>query len=286
SNRFTTAYCGNAALTILFYDWLLCLHQEVACIWKPAGGLNAGSLVYALNRFPMIVGLVIATTTIYPSYSRWIMLHSCHFVFGSLNFFTLLSRFSSGMFSAFRVYAVSGRKVVPTLIVSLLSITTIINTIIVNGGFTTVEILPSPFNCSGFVRLSPQWTFSVMALLNVLHITLTAISLDPLGDSASYVTLFTDPISSVLTSRFILNLRQVDHRRMPSETMPSGGDIHFAPHSSSGRSTLPCFIASFGEPLHTAPVGSEVVNEAEDAGEDSGKADGLSTTRDRVDASM
>ena len=42
----------------MLFDWLLCLNEEVVCIWKTAGGLNAGSVVYALNRFPLMVGLV------------------------------------------------------------------------------------------------------------------------------------------------------------------------------------------------------------------------------------
>ena len=69
--------------------------------------------------------------------------HSCHFVFWADNFVILLSRFAIGstwahtfnfvlyskvddvlrsiVFSAFRVYAVSGRKVLPTLVVTFLS---------------------------------------------------------------------------------------------------------------------------------------------------------------------
>ncbi|PIL32865.1 hypothetical protein GSI_04983 [Ganoderma sinense ZZ0214-1] len=194
----------------------------------------------------------------------------------------------STVFSAFRVYAVSGRKVVPTLLVSLLSAAPIINSLIVNGGFTTVERLPNPFNCSDITRISPQWNFRpnfkkdretlgavllrdgslyfiVLALLNTLHIALTTVSLDVVDADASYVTLFIDPISSILTCRFILNLRKVDHSVMSSA--PSwGGDVEFAARGS--RSTLPRFVTSFGEPLHMAGGRPEVGNEAQDAEQD------------------
>ena len=52
---------------------------------------------------------------------------------------------------------------------------------------------------------------------------------------------------------------------MPS-TMASGGDIQFIAQGSG--STLPRFVASFGEPLHTASV-EECANVIEDAGDGS-----------------
>ena len=52
---------------------------------------------------------------------------------------------------------------------------------------------------------------------------------------------------------------------MPS-TMASGGDIQFIAQGSG--STLPRFVASFGEPLHTAS-GEEIADEIENAGDDS-----------------
>ncbi|KAM5545128.1 hypothetical protein V8D89_001239, partial [Ganoderma adspersum] len=285
---FTTMYCNNASTAILLYDWLLCIDQEVAFIWKAAGGLNAGSLVYALSRFPFMMGLVINTATIFPLsisiLTLSVMPHSCRFAVWAADSFVLLSLLSVGMFSAFRVYAVSGRKVIPTLVVSILSAVPIIDSLMVYSGFTRAESLPSPFNCSGVTRLSSEWTFSMQALLNMLQITLTAVSLDMIGNKSSYVTIFIDPISSILTCRFILNLRQVDHTRMPS-TMSLGRDVQFAAQGSG--ITLPRFVASFGEPLHTASSRSESEesNEVEDAGEDSVITHSSSNMRDRVDVS-
>ncbi|PIL32857.1 hypothetical protein GSI_04974 [Ganoderma sinense ZZ0214-1] len=66
SSLFTTTYCTNTALTILFYDWLLCLDQEIACVWKAGDIFNAGSLVYALSRFPLMLGMIFTTATIFP----------------------------------------------------------------------------------------------------------------------------------------------------------------------------------------------------------------------------
>ena len=63
--HFHDAFTDNLKV-IMLYDWLVCLDQEVACIWKPAGGLNAGFLVYALSRFPVIMSVVFSTATILP----------------------------------------------------------------------------------------------------------------------------------------------------------------------------------------------------------------------------
>ncbi|PIL34510.1 hypothetical protein GSI_03288 [Ganoderma sinense ZZ0214-1] len=66
SSLVTSIHCNNSALTILVLDRLLCLDQEVACIWKAAGSLNAGSLVYAFSRFALMTGLVFNTANIFP----------------------------------------------------------------------------------------------------------------------------------------------------------------------------------------------------------------------------
>ena len=69
---------------------------------------------------------------------------------------------------------------------------------------------------------------------------------------------------------------------MPS-TIPSGGGVQFAAQDS--RSTLPRFIASFGELLHMAPGESEEGTEVDIAGESSANTDSSSIRRDVRDVS-
>ena len=92
-------------------------------------------------------------------------------------------------------------------------------------------------------------------------------------------------LSSILTCRFILNLRQVEHSGMFS-TMSSGEDVQFATQDSG--STLPRSITSFGELIHTSFSGTKVEesNEAGDAGEDSGITHGSSSMQDTVQISV
>ena len=74
---------------------------------------------------------------------------------------------------------------------------------------------------------------------------------------------------------------------MPS-TVPSGGDVQFAAPGSP-RSTLPRFVASFGEPLHTSLESSEITEEPEEAvdlEDDSASTDLSLRTRGGVDMLM
>ena len=68
---------------------------------------------------------------------------------------------------------------------------------------------------------------------------------------------------------------------MPS-TISSDGGVQFAAQDS--RSTLPHFIASFGELLHMGPGELEEKIEVDIAGERSGNTDSSSIRRDIGDA--
>ena len=70
SVRRTRVFLSTSADTsfkaVLFYDWLLCLDQEIARVWKAGGVFNAASLVYGLSRFPLMLGMIFTTATIFP----------------------------------------------------------------------------------------------------------------------------------------------------------------------------------------------------------------------------
>ncbi|OSC96461.1 hypothetical protein PYCCODRAFT_1441057 [Trametes coccinea BRFM310] len=82
--------------------------------------------------------------------------------------------------------------------------------------------------------------------LNVLHLALTLLAYTQEQEyiSVSYMPIFTSPITSILVSRFLLNLRQVD--RLSANPMGSEQPSFVNPH---GREPLAEF-ASFVAPLH------------------------------------
>ncbi|KAM5541391.1 hypothetical protein V8D89_004945 [Ganoderma adspersum] len=56
---------------------------------------------------------------------------------------------------------------------------------------------------------------SVLMVLNVLHLTFSLVSVAiPALQNASYMTAFTDPITSILVQRFMLHLQAANHRAL------------------------------------------------------------------------
>ncbi|RPD64240.1 hypothetical protein L227DRAFT_560964 [Lentinus tigrinus ALCF2SS1-6] len=69
----------------------------------------------------------------------------------------------------------------------------------------------------------------VLLAMNVVHMTLNTVKPNNVVQQASYVTILENPIASVLVSRFILNLREVDQ---------------LGPGDASFDDTLPSFVNS------------------------------------------
>ncbi|RPD58147.1 hypothetical protein L227DRAFT_565038 [Lentinus tigrinus ALCF2SS1-6] len=81
-----------------------------------------------------------------------------------------------------------------------------------------------------------------MMLLNIVHMALTAAS----GIGASYAGLFTDPITSILISHFILDLRRAQRCRNGSQPVSlSFGGSHVG---GGSRGSLHGFAAPFAGP--------------------------------------
>ncbi|TBU40930.1 hypothetical protein BD309DRAFT_312954 [Dichomitus squalens] len=57
--------CG-AVMSLLAYDWILCLDQEMSLIWRKRNGFTWASLVYVLNRYCLLVMHALSVMTIFP----------------------------------------------------------------------------------------------------------------------------------------------------------------------------------------------------------------------------
>ncbi|KAI0640958.1 hypothetical protein C8Q79DRAFT_425241 [Trametes meyenii] len=91
--------------------------------------------------------------------------------------------------------------------------------------------------------------FVVLVSLNALHITLTALSIKLPLASESYVTTFIDPVTSILISRFLLNLRETSEQPEVQGASSFNADGGYSPE-------LPSFLGSLG-PTHSAPEPTE-----------------------------
>ncbi|RPD74224.1 hypothetical protein L226DRAFT_613604 [Lentinus tigrinus ALCF2SS1-7] len=85
--------------------------------------------------------------------------------------------------------------------------------------------------------------FLVLAILNVLHLLFTMLSIaSDTNSSISYVTLFTDPITTILVSRFLLDLQGIHQYQADSQLSSSSAgqhSIHFSRAIGSLGSSLP-----------------------------------------------
>ncbi|RPD57712.1 hypothetical protein L227DRAFT_577697 [Lentinus tigrinus ALCF2SS1-6] len=89
---------------------------------------------------------------------------------------------------------------------------------------------------SGTLLLDGAMYFAILVTLNILHLlfTMLSISFNSLT-SISYVTIFTEPITAVLISRFILDLQEVESHR----TDPQLSTIKFTKVLGSLSAPLP-----------------------------------------------
>ncbi|TBU29476.1 hypothetical protein BD311DRAFT_756743 [Dichomitus squalens] len=92
--------------------------------------------------------------------------------------------------------------------------------------------------------------FLILLILNVLHVafTLSSVANDPFSPS-SVVILIEEPLTSVLTSRFLINLQLAKRRQEGSlESTSEGTELAFQPQTSSSHH-IDGFIKSMGGQL-------------------------------------
>ncbi|PIL35173.1 hypothetical protein GSI_02963 [Ganoderma sinense ZZ0214-1] len=122
----------------------------------------------------------------------------------------------------------------------LVIVITVLKTIYVtknNQGLIGSTSLARTLLYSGVIYYIP------LAVLNVVHMSLTVTGADQFQRTTSVVSIFMDPVTSVLACRFLLNLRKAEEGRRNTE--PTAWEtLQFTPGPVR---TLPPFIASMGE---------------------------------------
>ncbi|KAL7280898.1 hypothetical protein ACG7TL_005842 [Trametes sanguinea] len=95
--------------------------------------------------------------------------------------------------------------------------------------------------------------FVILVAMNIVHLVLNTVNPNNFVQQASYVTVLENPITSILISRFILNLRAVDHRGGggAAATGERADTLYGADSDSS-----PSFVRSFPDPASSADPSS------------------------------
>ncbi|KAH9939055.1 uncharacterized protein BXZ73DRAFT_76201 [Epithele typhae] len=68
--------------------------------------------------------------------------------------------------------------------------------------------------------------FIVLLIMNALHLAFTLMAIDQPGTTVSYVTIFTDPLTSILVSRFLLRLQSINRRSVQTTSLFSDTPVN------------------------------------------------------------
>ncbi|RPD57204.1 hypothetical protein L227DRAFT_565512 [Lentinus tigrinus ALCF2SS1-6] len=215
-------YCTLAAFTMFIYEYVITFGAEVDLFWTKR--LTGATVLFFLNRgivmFYTWYDLIVGLFTI-PATSKYI---------------------PSAAFSALRVYALIRNWYISVLVFVLSVVPVAIN--FTTFAFDFEGILAPPFGCipsdtvgTGLgnryylfrVRVNsgspPEKLHSlanrVVLLQNVLHLTLTLLSVSKVTHTVSVVTQFTEPITAILVSRFLIDLQVANQESLENSVGPS-----------------------------------------------------------------
>ncbi|RPD69379.1 hypothetical protein L226DRAFT_616909 [Lentinus tigrinus ALCF2SS1-7] len=108
--------------------------------------------------------------------------------------------------------------------------------------------------------------FTVLFVLNCLHLTFAMLSFEFVFQTGSYITLFTNPLTAVIVSRFLLNLQAANQRAIAHDSdpylvsRPSGTLVFERVLGSLATGTV-----SVGEDYMTESDSGQVLAENEDS---------------------
>ncbi|PIL32856.1 hypothetical protein GSI_04973 [Ganoderma sinense ZZ0214-1] len=245
---YRTIYCVYAACMILIYDWILCLGDEVRFVWSSNSGVTGTSLVYLCSRYMLLIQTFLAVVTAYPMSDLLPNVGMDPDCNRNLTLITRASQLAAELlviiitwwytFQSYRLrkHGIKGAKSISSVLV---------------------------YNGEWFPRSSSSHRF--LATLYILDIIFnTATVSDNVLAADNLLVLFYDPITSILVCHFILSLRRFDSRSTAAtytgaesesrEHTQSQSMLQFAAQPSD---TLPSFIASFAQPVHTESLWSE-----------------------------
>ncbi|RPD73140.1 hypothetical protein L226DRAFT_572578 [Lentinus tigrinus ALCF2SS1-7] len=208
-------YCTLAAFTMFIYEYVITFGAEVDLFWTKR--LTGATVLFFLNRgivmfytwYDLIVGLFTIPAT--SKLTRIFQIST--FVFG------LLQYIPSAAFSALRVYALIRNWYISVLVFVLSVVPVAIN--FTTFAFDFEGILAPPFGCIPSDTVGTGLGNRVVLLQNVLHLTLTLLSVSKVTHTVSVVTQFTEPITAILVSRFLIDLQVANQESLENSVGPS-----------------------------------------------------------------
>ncbi|KAL1938451.1 hypothetical protein VTO73DRAFT_11691 [Trametes versicolor] len=216
-----------AITTLLAYDALLCIDNEIQYVWRsPKTSRKLSPIIYLYNSCTAL---------------GW---------FGYI--VEVLALLGPASLTILRVYALSGKNKAVTGVVLLLGTGPFLVNVCTLYQDVTLN-LPSPLNCASYIVATPTAYVATLISLNIVVMTMAVLTV--LAHPYEIVNVFLpliDPISSILNSRFLLALYETTAHRERGGPSLSSFSLDFGQAFPSGGapSDLPEFLSEFAGPIH------------------------------------
>ncbi|RPD57681.1 hypothetical protein L227DRAFT_565186 [Lentinus tigrinus ALCF2SS1-6] len=265
-------YCVLSAFTLLSFEWAITVDREARLVWRRK--ITGATVLFLLNRYWLFLEYITQVISMYPLSDRGYVTHTV-VQDGMACWMVIIGNagppYIWAVFSALRAYALSKHKwwVLPLTFVWF--VPHVVMESLYYSRLKPFEA-PPPFNCVLTSSTSEsEWVHTlgirkVAAGVQVktsltdalfkdgtLYFVPQRFSTPTLSlrhahghlQNTSAVTAFQDPITSILISRFILNLRDVVEGKSDDTTDPS-----FVRHSRTGTLNFAEFVDSMGTGLN------------------------------------
>ncbi|KAI0704982.1 hypothetical protein C8T65DRAFT_810010 [Cerioporus squamosus] len=246
--------CEFAAFALLVAEYVAHFMREVDLFW--GSKITGASILFLSNRYLSLLSMITQTVTSLPMSPQ-----SCATLTNAVAAFSVLQYFPWAAFSCLRTYALCEHRrwTVATVVFLLYSVP-------IGMNFSRYRWLDSTtvpvFSCLPQVDIPEELGKQVLLALNVLHLLFTMLSIDYESlVPVSYVTIFTEPITAILISRFILDLQEVNRGLVRLQSGTSEMTTAFQSQSSVN-------FAKFIGPLGSSLVSAHSNTETDSAGDE------------------
>ncbi|KZT07758.1 uncharacterized protein LAESUDRAFT_724753 [Laetiporus sulphureus 93-53] len=248
---FINTCCQMAASTLIFHEYTMTFSDEINLIWRCRA--TGATIIFLLNRYlALALGITIIIQTL-----PWNTPLSCEATIISYSIVNMLLNIVIAVFSALRAFAISGSKMLATLIVLSLGLVTVCASIyfMARSSYAYVLMIASMPVCdyhdyysldtfnrviiasricaiaADVIVIALTWYntykmraiarqiiqnslstlifrdgtiyFVLLLFLNIMQMAVRSVG----GAITNYAASFVAPVSSILISRFMINLR-------------------------------------------------------------------------------
>ncbi|PIL36216.1 hypothetical protein GSI_01877 [Ganoderma sinense ZZ0214-1] len=266
--------CSYAAFTFISYDWVLNLDEEIKLFWRrkvTAASILCDAYMYTIFVLQLLIYIFPALFSMLRVYAltaqnKILALVTLFFSLGPLYANAVHYGWEKPEYlgpeygGCFVVDDATHQMGVICKYVIVITLVKTFNLARTSKGLIGSSSLSTTLLYSGVIYYIP------LAILNILHTILTETGVNQVLRTSSLVSVFIDPVTSVLACRFLLNLRRVEEGRTRTvdESFELTPTLHFSPDPAS---TLPPFIASMGELVDMGFTHPEDLDPSEDNSE-------------------